>query len=242
MTRLLIDAGNTNIKLAWVNDDNWSPVVSLPSNHACELGGYFSEYCGGPVQQVWVSNVAGAEVARQISDACAVRHWSLQFIGAATRQCGVHNGYELPEQLGSDRWAALIAAWHHVGAACLVVNSGTATTIDALSDSGDFIGGLILPGIALMRSSLMDATALLEAQRGDYVAFPHNTSDALFSGAIQASCGAVERQHALLDAATPVLLSGGAAHLLMPHLTLQVEMMDNLVLQGLLLIAREVDR
>jgi type III pantothenate kinase len=88
----------------------------------------------------------------------------------------------------------------------------------------------------------MDATALLEAQRGDYVAFPHNTSDALFSGAIQASCGAVERQHALLDAAAPVLLSGGAAHLLMPHLTLQVEKMDNLVLQGLLLIAREIDK
>ena len=104
------------------------------------------------------------------------------------------------------------------------------------------MGGLILPGIALMRSSLMDATALLEAQRGDYADFPRNTSDALFSGAIQASCGAIQRQHALLDAAAPVLLSGGAAHLLLPHLTLPVQMMDNLVLQGLLLIAREVDR
>ncbi len=238
MTRLLIDAGNTNIKLACVTDDHWSTVISLPTAHARELN--FLEY--GAVHQVIASNVAGDEVAQQIARACAERCFPLQFIEAKDEQCGVRNGYELPHQLGSDRWAALIAAWHHVGGACLVVNSGTATTIDMLSGKGKFIGGLILPGIELMQRSLAFATTLAEFDQSVYTDFPRNTADALYSGAIQASCGAIQRQYALLDAAVPVLLGGGAAHLLMPHLTLQVEMVDNLVLQGLLLIAKEVDK
>lgn len=238
MTRLLIDAGNTNIKLAWVTGGHWSPVASMPVNCACELN--FAEY--GPVQKVWASNVAGDEVAQQIARACAERGFPLQFIKAKGEQCGVRNGYKLPNQLGSDRWAALIAAWHHVRSACLVVNSGTATTIDALSERGEFIGGLILPGMELMQRSMTAATALPELAEGGYAHFPLNTADAIYSGAIQASCGAIQRQHELLDAAVPVLLGGGAAHLLMPHLALRVEMMDNLVLQGLLIIAKEMGK
>lgn len=237
--RLLIDAGNTNIKLALVDGEHWRPVVNIPSNQVGDLS-----FAGYPdVEQVWVSNVAGSEVDRQIKAACAVRHWMPQFITAQVDACGVCNGYALPEQLGSDRWAALIAAWHHVGAACLVVSSGTATTIDALSASGEFIGGLILPGIELMQRSLTSATALLPAGGGHYTSFPHSTADALFSGAVQASCGAIQRQYALLDMiGAPVLLSGGAAYLLSPHLNLPVQMVDNLVLQGLLLIAQEASK
>ncbi len=239
MIRLLIDSGNTNIKLALVDGERWLPVLNIPSNHADDLS--FTYY--PDVQQVWVSNVAGAEVARQIKAACAARHWVPQFITAQVELCGVRNGYALPAQLGSDRWASLIAAWHLAGVACLVVGSGTATTIDALSSSGEFMGGLILPGIALMQRSLTSATALLHEGGGHYANFPHNTVDALFSGAVQASCGAIQRQYSLLAVAdAPVLLSGGAACLLSPHLSLPVQMMDNLVLQGLLLIAQESDK
>ncbi len=235
---MLIDAGNTSIKLAWVTDDMWSPVISLPSRRAAELGHCFSE-CG-TVEQVWASNVAGSEVGQQIIDACVQRDWPLKFITSQAEQCGVSNGYERPSQLGSDRWAALIAAWHRVGSACLVVSSGTATTIDALTANGEFMGGLILPGIELMQHSLASGTAQLEAAAGAYADFPRNTNDAIYSGAIQATCGAILRQQVLLDSAAPVLLSGGAAHLLSQHLTVQI--VDNLVLQGLLLIAREADK
>ena len=59
----------------------------------------------------------------------AVAEWTcpLEFVTATAVQCGVRNGYVQPERLGSDRWAALIAAWHLVQDACLVVNCGTAT-------------------------------------------------------------------------------------------------------------------
>lgn len=239
--RLLIDAGNTRIKLALADGEDWSPVESLSSLQAGDL---IQRFAGLPdVQQVWVSNVAGEEVGQHIRDACKARHWSPQFIAAHAVQCGVRNGYEQPAQLGSDRWAALIAAWHRTGGACLVVNCGTATTIDALSAQGEFLGGLILPGVELMRRSLSVATAQLRSTDGEYASFPRNTADALFSGAIQASCGAIQRQYALLDdAAVPLLLSGGAAEQLRPHLrhlNLPLHIVDNLVLQGLLLIAQE---
>jgi type III pantothenate kinase len=239
MSLLLIDAGNTRIKLALVEAGCWTNVKNIDNNQYVIFDGCFADYDASKVQQVWVSNVAGAEVERQILDACAARRWTPHFISAQSTQCGVRNSYLWSQQLGCDRWAALIAAWQQVGQACLVVVCGTATTIDALSDSGEFLGGLILPGVELMQRSLTTATAQLKAGCGGYADFPRNTADALLSGAIQASCGAIQRQYALLNAATPVLLSGGAAHLLSPRLQLPVKMMDNLVLHGLLLIAQE---
>ena len=238
MKILLIDAGNSRIKWACSHHAEWSPVAQLPVNLATDLS-FAGQACVG-VQQVWVSNVAGADVERHIRAACAVQHWSPRFISSRVAQCGVSNSYAQTAQLGSDRWAALISAWHQVGAACLVVNSGTATTIDALSNRGEFLGGLILPGLELMQRSLTDATAQLKIVGGQYASFPHNTADALLSGAIQASCGAVQRQYALLgEEGAVVVLSGGAACLLQPHLHMPVQMMDNLVLSGLLLIAQE---
>ncbi len=259
MNRLLIDAGNTQIKLAVADEGGWRLLASLPTAQAGELSRYLAEFEqeAGDVRQVWVSNVAGTEVTRLVESLCALRHWPVQFITSQAVQGGVRNGYADPVQLGCDRWAALIAARHRIKSACLVVNCGTATTIDALSGNGEFLGGLILPGVTLMQRSLTNATAALQMAQGAYAAFPQNTADALLSGAIQASCGAIQRQYSLLaDVAAPVLLSGGAAHMLLPHLlkmemtgyevspdacfklNLPVQMMDNLVLQGLLLIAQ----
>ena len=71
---------------------------------------------------------------------------------AEVERCGVRNLYERPEQLGPDRWAALIAARAlHSSGPALVVNAGTATTVDMLSGDGRFLGGSILPGVELMR-------------------------------------------------------------------------------------------
>ncbi|MBI2285984.1 MAG: type III pantothenate kinase [Nitrosomonadales bacterium] len=237
--KLLIDAGNTRIKWALADGQTWLRSGTLPVEQAREL----PQQLAGlqDIRQAWVSNVAGEEVAQHIRDACV----SAQpcFIAAREAQCGVRNGYSSPAQLGSDRWAALIAAWHLVHGTCLVVNSGTATTVDALSAKGEFIGGLILPGVELMQRSLRGTAAQLQAaQAGEYAPFPLNTADALYSGALQASCGAIERQYALLgESGAPVVLSGGAALVLRDSLNVPLRIVDNLVLQGLWLIAQETD-
>jgi type III pantothenate kinase len=235
--RLLIDAGNTRIKWALVEGIAWLRNGALPTGKANELQQLLADIHG--VQQIWVSNVAGEVVAQHIRNLHVGPHEPPRFITARATQCGVRNGYADPAQLGSDRWASLIAAWHLVRGCCLVVNCGTATTVDALSESGEFLGGLILPGIELMQRSLSGATAQLQPEQGNYAAFPCNTADAMFSGAIQASCGAIERQHALMGAEVPVILGGGSGAQLERLLNLPLRVEDNLVLQGLLLIAQE---
>lgn len=233
--RLLVDAGNTRIKWALTRGGEWLSSGVLPVERASDLS---AQLAGSPaIREVWVSNVAGDAVAQAIRQSIAVDTW--HFIAAREQQCGVRNSYLEPARLGSDRWAALIAAWHLEGRRCLVVNCGTATTVDALSDAGEFVGGLILPGVALMQRSLCAATAQLQPASGSYAVFPRNTADALFSGAVQATCGAIERQYGLLDPGAAVVLSGGAAEILRERLNLPLRLVDNLVLQGLWLIAQE---
>lgn len=241
---LLIDAGNTRIKwaLAETGRDSWLHSGHLPAEQAGELPQFFAACfdrlgIDSRSTQIWTSNVAGEEVARHIRN-IGTGH-PPEFVVAREAQCGVRNGYSSAAQLGSDRWVALIAAWHRVRGECLVVGCGTATTIDALSGRGEFLGGLILPGVELMQRSLCNATAQLQPGQGNYTPLPLNTADALYSGAIQASCGAIERQHALLGNNAPVLLSGGGGAQLQERLNLPVQMVDNPVLQGLWLIAQE---
>jgi len=242
--KLLIDAGNTRIKWAlaegaWTGGAAELEGGALSVAHAQDLPQHFARLEN--VRQAWVSNVAGEAVARQIRAACAPLE--PRFIVARGMQCGVRNGYADPAQLGSDRWAALIAAWHLTGGACLVVNSGTATTIDAMSANGEFIGGLILPGVELMQRSLCETAALLqESQARNDVHFPLNTADAILNGALQASCGAIDRQYALLGMqGAPIVLGGGAARVLQDRLNTPSRIVDNLVLHGLWLIAQEIN-
>src|SRR5450759_670497 len=228
--KLLIDAGNTRIKWALVNGEDWLCSGVLPAKQAGKLSRHIAGHLAPrylrrlrtdlhDIQQIWVSNVAGEETAQHIRNIGAGKYGQPHFVVARQAQCGVRNGYSNPSQLGSDRWAALIAAWHLVQGKCLMVNSGTAITIDTLSGQGEFLGGLILPGVELMQRSLVAATDQLKSAQGAYMPFPLNSADALYSGAIQASCGAIERQYTLLnDASAPVVLSGGAAGLLQPYL------------------------
>jgi type III pantothenate kinase len=233
--KLLLDAGNSRIKWVFVREGAWRESGALATEQASELPEHIADV--GRIKQIWASNVAGEAVAQHIRKLASEVH----FISASGVQCGVRNQYSDPAQLGSDRWVAAIAAWHLVGRACLVVCSGTATTVDALNGQGEFVGGLILPGIAMMQRSLVAETAGLATHSGRYAAFPRNTADAVFSGAIQATCGAIQRQYHLLnDVAAPVVLSGGASAVLQPHLEwLPIRVVGDLVLQGIGLIARE---
>ena len=98
--------------------------------------------------------------------------------------------------------------------ACIVVNAGTAVTIDALDGDGVFRGGLILPGIDLMLRALADNTAALRTPPGAFANYPTTTADALFSGAVQAACGAIEQMRRWLRGHGPEVTcySPAAAH------------------------------
>src|SRR6185436_9837669 len=104
---------------------------------------------------VYASNVAGPHVRNWLDEWTGARGIEVQWLTSRHEQCGVRNAYGEPSQLGTDRWASLIAAWRFVRGAALVVNAGTAVTIDMLDATGVFRGGVILPGLALMASALV---------------------------------------------------------------------------------------
>lgn len=238
---LAIDAGNTRTKWGLHDGNSWLRQGAAENARVAALGAEW-ESLPEPAQIV-VSNVGGENLAASLT-----RHFSRwraapTWVMPVSEQCGVRNGYANPQQLGSDRWAAVIAAWNFERRCCLVVSLGTAMTVDALANDGVFVGGIIVPGLALMQAALEANTAALKRQQGAFRAFPGNTADAIYSGAVQALGGAVERMGGAVRAAVhsdPVcVLTGGAAELLLPHLSLRAKRVDNLVLEGLVLIARE---
>lgn len=239
MRLLLIDAGNSRIKWATVKENIWSHHGVLDNREISALPVAFAEL--PPPDRIFISNVAGGDMAQRLRASCASWSCQIEFITAQPMQCGVRNGYTHPTQLGSDRWAALVWAWHQEHAPCLVVNCGTATTVDALSATGEFLGGLIIPGVDLMQGSLAAGTSQLPRATGIWREFPINTADAIFTGSVQATIGAIHLQQHALAAAGNVrcLLSGGAADTIQPHLRLPFSRVDNLVLRGLYLISQE---
>ncbi|HEX7606652.1 MAG TPA: type III pantothenate kinase [Usitatibacter sp.] len=239
---LAIDAGNTRIKWGVHAGGGWRATGSIgTAQSAALLEALRAQF---PVDAAIASNVAGPQVLANLEAACREGGVKLDVIRAEREELGVTNAYRDPRQLGADRWAALIAA--HRGEEPgdkLVVNAGTALTIDALGADGRFLGGLIVPGPALMRRSLHRGTADLPLAEGALVDFPATTPDAIASGAIQACVGAIERlARAMAARGSPpgrIILSGGAAEEIAASLPLPVDFRENLVLDGLALIARK---
>lgn len=239
MRIIAIDAGNTRIKWGWSDGERWVRQSWVAS---AEPGRLHAELAAlPPAERIIVSNVAGAKVRQHIS--AVVQRFGVKprWIRSEARQCGVTSSYADPAQLGSDRWAALIGAWHLFHGPCVVVNAGTTMTADALSDEGVFLGGIIVPGADLMHVALARNTAQLKTRKGRFAYFPDCTADAIMSGAINALAGSIERMVSFMaqtgQIAPLVVLSGGAAPAVGQHLNARVELVDNLVLEGLLRIA-----
>ncbi|MDP2809672.1 MAG: type III pantothenate kinase [Rhodocyclaceae bacterium] len=227
---LCIDCGNTRLKWGLCEGAAWLAQGALPLAEAESL----DEVLPRRPSRVVACNVAGPSLAQAVVLAADRLGAPLSWVHAHAEQCGVTNGYEHPAQLGADRWAALIGARALHGGACLVVMSGTATTVDVLDGDGMFRGGLILPGLAMMQNALAAGTAGLPTAAGAYRELPGNTADAIASGCLNATLGAIERMFRRVEKPGALcLLSGGAAPALSPRLPLPHRVVDNLVLEGL---------
>lgn len=185
---------------------------------------------------VFACCVASTVVQEQINHLCKTR-WqlSVEWLKVTANCAGVRSFYDI-HKLGPDRWAAVIAAYQRTQAPCIVVSAGTAITIDAVQTGGDYLGGVIIPGLRLMRDALATQTARLPAGEGKYSEFPQQTLDAIYTGAIDAACGAVEQLAKRLGGMPDCVLSGGDAPLLAERLQFKVVTVENLVLEGLQVI------
>ena len=237
---LAIDAGNSRVKWGWHDGTEWASVATVSliefaaANHDINP---FAATHEDP-KRIVISNVAGEGAHQLLVNWTSIFDAEPLWLHGEAERCGVRSRYERPEQLGSDRWASLVAARALHDGACLVVNAGTATTVDALSADGEFLGGLILPGVDLMRFVLHEHTGRLPIQEGEYRDTPRNTIDAIASGCQHAQAGAVERMHRVMGGGgLTCLLSGGAGRSLAKQLAIPCRYVEYLVLEGLARIA-----
>ena len=236
--RLLLDAGNTRLKWAVVEDGKWLAQGSAPYSDLSALTQVLEQHAA-----CYVASVVRAQHEEQITALLAPYSISLVWLTTESTCADVSNTYLNPRQLGVDRWMGLLASRQRSHAATLVVSVGTAMTVDALSAEGEFLGGLIVPGVAMMQRSLQQGTAHVAEVSGVCQIFPRSTADAVQSGIIAALCGAIQRQFTYLTEAAGkpprVILTGGDAETLLPFLDLQVELAPLLVLEGMERVTRE---
>ncbi len=234
---LLIDAGNTRIK--WALADDGAPLGAWSASGAvahAEVNHLPASWQGQSITRALVANVAGNKLRDQLQ--LMIPTTAITWFAAQAQLNGMRNRYRNPAQLGCDRFAAALGARALApGQALIVATCGTATTIDAVSASGEFLGGMILPGLGLMASALAHNTAqlpLIGAGAGLPAVFADNTDDAILSGCLSAQAGAIERACALHHA-EQCIVSGGAGRTVGAALTLPMphRIVDNIVLIGL---------
>lgn len=255
---LCLDLGNTRLKWG-VFDDNNHLIEAGACMHADIETAPF--YIWNKCTQAVLACVARDSVKEQMLTMLQRYQLSVKQV-VATPVCGeLINGYDKPSQLGVDRWASVVAAWQYAKRACVVVNAGTAVTIDAIAHQdknvtqAKFLGGYILPGLKMMHTRLSQGTAHVDVgqQTIQLQAFPTNTADAVQSGALLAVCGAIKHMALQLKSQTTespsILLTGGDAAQIQAILSEQalaiesvaseVVMLDHLVLQGVMVLFKE---
>lgn len=254
---LVIDIGNTRTK--WALADAEGKLSEVASCFNADIVASSLPQDAMHAQKAIIANVAAEAVAHQVAQILQVAGKEFHFVSAKVQACCVINGYQKPHTLGADRWAALIAAWHLYRHAAVVVNAGTAITIDALiedatndnvGESGLYLGGTIMPGLRLMHESLSHHAAQLNMPSGAMSTFPTNTQDAMQTGCLNAASGAIVLMCQQLEkhcgVMPKVVMSGGdaskIAEAINANLILglkQVIIVKNLVLQGLVLLEKE---
>ncbi len=239
---LLLDVGNSRVKWALVRQpEEWVAEGTCMHDEADSLLGEWDRF--PQPARVIGCNVAGQGRVHDLYAYWQSRNVPVRWMQAAQECAGVRNLYERPEQLGNDRWAALVGAWARIRGACLVVSAGTAVTIDALNARGEFLGGMILPGKRLMQAALVAGTHALQDMGGQTVDFPRNTADAASTGIATALACTVQKAYQRLtatDAKSPsCILTGGDADWLAGQLQFGAIIAPRLILEGLLIMSRE---
>lgn len=241
--KLLLDIGNTRVKWAYETNGELTDPGELV--HRDRLPACLHELRDALAQRptsVVAVNVAGAATGKRFATLIE-ETWAVptRFMTVSERCGEVMNGYSEWQQLGVDRWAAVVGAWHALHTDVCVVDAGTAVTIDLLRADGRHMGGVILPGLAMMEHSLGVATSDIagfaagRSGPGDNDWYGRATAEAVQRGAHFSICAAIDRAtEAFPTGAVPtVVLTGGDAGVLQSGLRNASLLRPLLVLEGL---------
>ena len=228
----------------------------LPSEYAFES---FDEYAGDNVaqivenliaelplqhcKQVHAVSVLGADFDREFAEQVGREAGiSVAYYNSQPDAFGIRLAYANPKTYGADRYAALVAAHNSGDGAKIIVDCGTAVTIDAIESNGTHLGGLIIPGIELMCSVLSEnTTGIPVVDFGDAAEFlNNNTHDAVVSGStlclqqgLRSIIAKIEQQ---LASSASIYITGGARRVLAEFSHNRLFERPDLVLEGLHII------
>lgn len=219
---LLVDAGNSRLK--WSTLDaagNLSTQQALAYGDRPALASFLDLLDAYPnVRRMTLVHVLTQLFADSVQEACAQRGVHLHSVRSVACAYGITNGYQNPVALGADRFVGLVAAHRQAaGLASIVIDCGTAITLDAVESDGRHLGGLILPGLQLSADALIArAQGRLSLSFEHPSVFADSTSIAIGSGCLFGVVGAIEgictrMQHRLSAPVLRVLTGGDAEHL-----------------------------
>lgn len=244
---LLLDIGNTHTHLGLANDERVTKVANIST----------SAWADGTADRL-VAKFAGRAKIRAAA-VCSVvpsaTPRAVQFVGSAWQMdCfaltpatlrGVGIDYPRPNTIGPDRLANAVAARHRFGAPVVVVDFGTAVTFDVVDRHGNYVGGIIAPGLAAMTDYLHEKTALLPRIRirEPRSIIGRNTEQAMLAGAVHGYRGLVREligrlRRELKAPRLPVVATGGYAKLIASDLPEISAVIPDLTLEGLRLAYR----
>lgn len=228
-----IDAGNSFVK--WRVKDG-SEVIASGSEATKQVikAGLDLKQIEG-LSEVRIASVAHQALTESLRDQVQRQfNIELQIARVSPLVAGVSCGYAEPDTLGIDRWLAIVAAYQRYSGAVLVIDAGSAITIDLVGPQGQHLGGYISPGLRLMREALWQGTNKVQVKEVE----PLNmlvpgacTQDAVNRGCLLSAVATIEKLASQYPAS--IVITGGDASVVASALSLQADHVPGLVLDGL---------
>ncbi|TRX55232.1 type III pantothenate kinase [Thalassomonas sp. M1454] len=232
---ILIDIGNTRAKYVIENDQRLSAITNTACINILQELETLTE-----INSIIIVAVANQSVVDEIAVWAKSQSIKFQQLNTQANTFGIINGYQDYQQMGADRWIAVLGAQalypnHNL----LIVDSGTATTFDVLAASGNHLGGWIVPGVELMINSLFDNTDKVKGviNKVESIEFGLNTNDNVNYGCWAASNALVD--YAVLQAKQSgvvidrVIFTGGNGCELKKHCNYKSKLEEQLIFIGM---------
>ncbi len=247
---LVVDVGNTNTVLGVFEGKKLRAQWRLTTPHAQTADEYgmlirnlFSLDGLQPSQISGIMVASGVPPLNAWIEEMAKKYFNLQalFVGPGIRT-GMAIHYENTQEVGADRIANGVAAFEKYGGPCVIVDFGTAITFDAISEKGEYLGGVIAPGIGISAQALFERAARLprveirEPQRVIGTNTVGSMQSGLFYGAVGMVDGILDRLCAVLGEKTTVIATGGQASLIASACKYKPPVDPSLTLEGLRII------
>lgn len=245
---LLVDIGNTRIK--WCIEDNkkLGAGVAIPHRQKDFMQTLTKQWLKLTTPDLLVIASVNNQICNKITNLTTTLWSNTKPILAKSTSSSysVINSYQDPNKLGVDRWLGLIALRHYYPKTSCIVDCGTAITIDFLDNQGRHLGGLISPGIQLMKLSLYKENKDLASNNQLTTGLANTTESAITTGILYALSGFIEKTIANFSTSETLILTGGDANLLAQHIKtkpqLNLIIETDFVLKGLSLYCNEIHK